>query len=107
MIYNFMRLIVFFDLPVVTKADRHAYSVFRKYLIKQGYLMMQYSIYSKIFNNQEAIENHLKILKRNIPKDGSIRALMVTEKQYSKIVILLGAKSVVEEESSIEAVIKL
>ena len=45
--------------------------------------------------------------KRNIPKDGSIRALMVTEKQYSKIVILLGAKSVVEEESSIEAVIKL
>lgn len=107
MIYDFMRLIVFFDLPVVTKTDRHAYSVFRKYLIKQGYLMMQYSVYCKLFNNQDAVENHLKMLKKNIPKDGSIRAMMVTEKQYSKILILLGARSVKEEASNLDAVIKL
>lgn len=107
MIYNFMRLILFFDLPVATKADRHAYSVFRKYLIKQGYLMMQYSVYCKIFNNQDAIDNHLKILKKHLPKDGSIRALIVTEKQYSKIAILLGVRSIQEESMSLETVIKL
>lgn len=107
MTYDFMRLIVFFDLPVVSKADRHAYSVFRKYLIKQGYMMLQYSVYSKIFNNADAVDNHLKILKKNVPKDGSIRAMMVTEKQYSRIVILLGGKTINEEMSNVDCVIKL
>ena len=68
---------------------------------------MQYSVYSKIFNNQEAVENHIKILKKNVPKDGSIRAMMVTEKQYSKIIILLGVKSVNEEMINMDTVIKL
>lgn len=102
-----MRLIVFFDLPVITKSDRHAYSVFRKYLIKQGYMMMQYSVYCKIFNNMDAIENHIKNLKKHIPKDGSIRAMSVTEKQYSKIVILLGGKTLNEEITNMDPVIKM
>lgn len=107
MIYNFMRLILFFDLPVITKNDRHNYSVFRKYLIKEGYMMMQYSVYSKLFNNQDSVDRHLILLKKNIPKEGSIRVLCVTEKQYSKILILLGGLSLNEEMSSMETVIKL
>ena len=107
MIYNFMRLIVFFDLPVDTKECRHAYSVFRKYLIKQGYLMMQFSIYCKLFNNQEAVDNHLKILSKNLPKDGSIRAMIVTEKQYSKILYLVGGKTANEESCNMDTVIEL
>ena len=102
-----MRLIVFFDLPVVTKSDRQAYSKFRGYLIKQGYLMLQYSIYCKVFNNQDAVDNHLKILKRNIPKDGSIRAMCVTEKQYSKMLFLLGGKSLNEELENTDTIINL
>ena len=47
MIYDFMRLILFFDLPVVSKEDRRIYATFRKYLIKNGYIMMQYSVYYK------------------------------------------------------------
>ena len=35
MIYDFMRLILFFDLPVVSKEDRRIYATFRKYLIKK------------------------------------------------------------------------
>ena len=107
MIYNFMRLIVFFDLPVSTKSDRHNYSVFRKYLIKQGYMMIQFSVYCKLFNNMDAVENHLKILKKNLPKEGSIRALTVTEKQYSKILILLGGITLNEEQATMDTVIKL
>ena len=102
-----MRLILFFDLPVTTKTDRHNYSVFRKYLIKQGYLMIQYSVYSKIFNNMDAVEHHIKQLKKNLPKDGSIRAMTVTEKQYSKILILVGGLSLNEEQSNLDTVIKL
>lgn len=47
MIYEFMRLILFFDLPVTTKKDRKTYAQFRKYLIQNGYMMMQYSYTAK------------------------------------------------------------
>ncbi len=102
-----MRLLLFFDLPVATKTDRHNYSVFRKYLIKQGYMMIQYSVYSKLFNNMDAVEQHIKQLKKNLPKDGSIRAMSVTEKQYSKILILLGGVTLSEEQTNMDTVIKL
>lgn len=93
MIYNFMRLIIFFDLPVVSKADRKAYASFRKYLITNGYLMMQYSVYCKLFANREAAVKHVNLLQRNVPKKGQVRILLVTEKQYSRIEIIVGGKS--------------
>ena len=46
-----MRLIIFFDLPVGTVAERKAYVGFRKFLINEGFLMMQYSVYSKLALN--------------------------------------------------------
>lgn len=70
MIYEFMRLILFFDLPVITKTDRKNYAVFRKYLIKNGYIMMQYSVYCKIFANRDAAVKHASLLQKNLPKKG-------------------------------------
>jgi CRISPR-associated protein Cas2 len=107
MIFDFMRLIVFFDLPTNSKEDRHQYSVFRKYLIRQGYNMLQFSIYSKIFNSVDAVNNHLAALAKNVPKAGSIRAMSVTEKQYAKIVILLGNKTMMEERENMSSLIEL
>ena len=40
-----MRVMVFFDLPVITSANRKDYRDFHKYLIKTGFLMMQESVY--------------------------------------------------------------
>ena len=88
MTYDFMRLILFFDLPVITKEQRKIYAQFRKFLIKNGYIMMQYSVYCKIFANREAAVKHVGILEKNVPKSGQIRILLVTEKQYSKIEII-------------------
>lgn len=88
-----MRLILFFDLPNVTFRERKIYNDFRKYLIKNGYIMIQYSVYSKIFNNKEAANNHIKILKRNVPRNGHIRLMLVTEKQYANTIIIIGGKS--------------
>ena len=83
MIYEFMRLILFFDLPVTTKKDRKTYAQFRKYLIQNGYMMMQYSVYCKIFANREAAVKHVANLEKSVPKKGQIRLLLVTEKQYA------------------------
>lgn len=93
MIYDFMRLILFFDLPMVSKKDVRIYNKFRKYLIKGGYMMMQFSVYSKIFNNREAAKNHVEILKRNVPSAGQIRIMVVTETQYRRMEIIVGGLS--------------
>ena len=105
--YEFMRLILFFDLPVMTPKQRHAYNVFRKYLIKNGYMMMQFSVYCKIFANREAAVKHVNILKKNVPKEGQIRILVVTEKQYAKIEIIVGGKSLQEATVNAENFIEL
>lgn len=107
MIYNFVRLILFFDLPMTTKNERKIYTNFRKYLIKNGYMMMQFSVYCKIFPNREAAVNHIAILKRNVPVEGQIRIMVVTEKQYAKIEIIVGGKSLQEELINDESFIKL
>ena len=107
MIYEFMRLILFFDLPVTTKKDRKTYAQFRKYLIENGYIMMQYSVYCKIFANREAAVKHVANLEKSVPKKGQIRLLLVTEKQYAKIEIITGGKSIQETIVNSDSFIKI
>lgn len=92
-----MRLILFFDLPVKTKKDRRAYTTFRKNLIRKGYMMLQYSVYVKIFANRDSATNHIRIFKRNLPRKGQIRIMLVTEKQYAKMEIILGGATLQEQ----------
>lgn len=99
---DFMRLILFFDLPTITKKDRFIYSKFRNDLIKNGYMMMQFSVYSKIFPNRDSAVKHILKIKKVLPEKGSIRILMVTEKQYSKMEILVGGISKLEKEITVE-----
>lgn len=105
--YDFMRLIVLFDLPVITKKQLRIYTRFRKFLISKGYLMIQYSVYSKICNNRESARQNMELIKRNSPVEGHIRMMMLTEKQYSRMVIIIGGKSRTEEVITIDPFIKL
>ena len=100
-----MRLLLFFDLPVVSVREKRVYSLFRKYLIKNGYMMIQYSVYSKIFSNRDSAVKHIKILKNNLPEKGSVRTMLVTEKQYARMEILVGSKSLLEEKITSDAFI--
>ncbi len=87
---RFMRMIVFFDLPVKEKAEQKAASKFRNFLIKDGYLMVQFSVYSRVCAGYDAVKTHELRLKRNLPPNGSVRLLTITEKQYESMSILLG-----------------
>ena len=78
-----MRIIVFFDLPTETPADRKEYRRFRKMLIKNGFVMMQESVYSKIVLNSTAKDYVLEIRRKNKPPEGLIQALTITEKQFA------------------------
>ena len=85
-----MRILLFFDLPTITKRDLRAYTRFRRELIKLGFLMQQESVYIKlVLNATEAglVKNKLEKIK---PQKGLIQLLTITEKQYSGIETILG-----------------
>ncbi len=90
MSYRFMRVMVLFDLPTDTSVDRHNYSKFRRFLIKNGFMMMQESVYIKLAINQNAATAIVDIIKKNKPPSGLVQILTITEKQFSKIEIITG-----------------
>lgn len=85
-----MRIMVFFDLPVTTKKKRRDYTRFRKFLTTDGYDMLQFSVYSRIVNGEDSVDKHLKRLRSNLPPEGSVRFLQITERQYAAMKLLLG-----------------
>lgn len=86
-----MRLIVYFDLPVSTAEDRRNYSRFRKYLQRQGFVMIQESVYSKIAINATAAEIIRKDIREHKPPNGNVQMLSVSERQYQNIEIIVGS----------------
>lgn len=85
-----MRVIVFFDLPVISEKDRREYCKFRKYLIKSGFAMIQESVYTKLALNQTVADSISENVKKNRPPSGLVQLLKVTEKQYSKMEYIVG-----------------
>ena len=85
-----MRTIIFFDLPNVYAKDKRNYLLFKKFLLNEGFIMMQESIYSKIVLN--SVQGKLLLIKirKNAPKKGLIQALTITEKQYANIEYIIG-----------------
>ena len=84
---------VFFDLPVRTKTERRVASRFRSFLLNDGYFMVQYSVYVRVCNGFDAVEKHKARLRKNLPDNGAVRMLVITERQYESIEILLGGLS--------------
>lgn len=96
-----MRIIVFFDLPVGLPRERREYTRFRKFLLKDGYTMLQFSVYSRICNGEDGAQKHMRRLHQHVPPvNGAIRALKITEKQFENMWILLGTTKNEENLSS-------
>lgn len=81
---------IFFDLPTDTIADRREYTRFRKYLIKNGFVMMQESVYCKLILNQSAVRPVTEGIRKNRPPRGLVQMLCITEKQYAGMEYLVG-----------------
>ncbi|MDR2033892.1 MAG: CRISPR-associated endonuclease Cas2 [Helicobacteraceae bacterium] len=94
---RFVRLIVFFDLPVLTKKERYFAAKFRRFLINDGYDMVQFSIYARLIYGADSIVKHNKRLSNNLPPAGSVRSLIITEKQFAGIEILVGKPTIQEK----------
>ena len=89
-----MWLYVFFDLPTETKQERKVASKFRKFLLDDGFVMFQFSIYIRHCSSRENAKVHEKRIKRQIPKMGKIGILTVTDKQFGTMEIYHGVKEI-------------
>lgn len=88
-----MRVMVFFDLPMKTAAERKAYATFRKNLIREGFLMVQESVYVWIATTRESAGFLETRVSSFVPPKGLVQSLIITEKQYSSIKYLLGDRT--------------
>ena len=87
-----MRLMVLFDLPVTSKEERSIANKFRHFLKADGYDMIQFSVYGRVINGADAVEKHLRRLSANLPPEGSVRALQLTEKQFAGMLVMVGER---------------
>lgn len=90
MSYRFVRILVLFDLPVLTVENRRNYSRFRKFLIRNGFMMMQESVYCRMALNQNIANSIISNIRANKPPEGLVQILTVTEKQFSKMELITG-----------------
>lgn len=85
-----MRLMIMFDLPMETASERKEYRQFRKQLINEGFLMIQYSVYVRVCVSRKTAQFLEKKIRKFIPTKGVVQTLMITEKQYNDMHFLIG-----------------
>lgn len=88
-----MRVMIFFDLPTETAKDRKIYNKFRKFLINEGFIMLQESVYAKLALNNSIVNSIKDKINKNRPPKGIVQLLVITEKQFSSIEYIVGNKT--------------
>ncbi len=94
--FDRMKILCLFDLSMETNAEKREYRIFRKTLLENGFIMLQYSVYVRTCPNREFSKKFVNKLKVSVPKNGNIRLLSITEKQYDDMEFILGNKTCIE-----------
>lgn len=90
--YRSMWLIAMFDLPVETKENRRSYTRFRRVLLKDGFMMLQFSVYARYIVSEEAAEVHRKTVRSAVPPLGQVRLVALTDHQFGRMEVFYGRK---------------
>ena len=90
-------LFALFDLPSVTVEEKKAYLQFRKELVADGFMMMQFSVYARFCASREHSRKHIERIRRALPPEGHVRILWITDKQFSEIEIFDGRRRKTDE----------
>ena len=90
--YRSLWLIAMFDLPVETLENKRNYTRFRKALLKDGFMMLQFSIYARFLPSEEAADSHRNTIRSVIPPLGQVRLMTVTDHQFGRMEVYYGRK---------------
>lgn len=92
-----MWVVVFFDLPVMTKIQKTRYRRFRDYLLSDGHIQLQYSVYGRPCASMEIADKHAERIEARVPPEGEVRLLILTSLQFGRMKRFVG-----ETESQVE-----
>jgi len=84
-------LVVAFDLPVGTREQRKRATDFREFLLDDGFQMVQFSVYARACVSFARQETHIERVKKNLPPEGSVRAIFVTRAQWERSFVIHGS----------------
>jgi len=90
--YRLMWIIVMFDLPTDSKIARRNYTRFRKKLLQDGYIMLQYSVYGRPCASEENAQVHARRVRTSLPPAGQVRMLQMTDRQFGRMKVFSGKK---------------
>ena len=90
--FRSMWVVAMFDLPTTTKAERKAYQGFRKVLLKDGFLQIQFSVYARHCASEENAVVHENRVEASLPPDGEVRLMRLTDKQFERMKVFYGKK---------------
>ena len=100
--YRIMWILVFFDMPTETKAQRKAYTTFRKQLLNDGFTMFQFSIYMRHCPTVENAEVHKKRVRSMVSQWGDVGVLMITDRQFKMMELYHGVKKEPPKQAAIQ-----
>lgn len=86
--YRMAWVMVFFDLPVGTPEERKSAANFRKDLLKDGYIMVQFSVYARPCGSADRVETQVRRLKPKIPPKGEVRSLIISDAQWGRMLVM-------------------
>ena len=95
--YRMAWVLVFFDLPVSTPEERRAATNFRKDLLKDGYMMVQFSVYARPCGSADRVETQVRRLRPIIPAKGEVRGLIVSDAQWGRMIVVRSQQRVESE----------
>ncbi|WP_019962207.1 CRISPR-associated endonuclease Cas2 [Woodsholea maritima] len=84
--YQILWILVTFDLPVETKAQRKAATQFRQHLLDLGFEMSQFSNYMRFCKGKEQFETYVNRIEAALPEWGNIYIYQFTDRQYENII---------------------
>lgn len=90
--YRAMWIWVMFDLPVDTRKARREYTLFRKSLLRDGFMQIQYSVYARPCPSQENADVHFGRVRGFLPPGGEVRIMTTTDKQFERMHVYWGRK---------------
>lgn len=102
-----MRLLLMYDLPFENQEAVKQYQVLRRKLISRGYIMIQFSVYTKVLNTVTKKRQEIEFVRKYLPNNGNIRIIMISDKQYDDTVFLRGGKNINESINNASRRIKI
>jgi len=88
--YAAMWLFTVYDLPVDTREQRREHARFRKDLKREGFMMLQFSVYARYCPSEEGSQVYRKRVRAFLPAHGQVRLISITDRQFAKMEVFFG-----------------